>query len=119
MEEQNNYPVLDLKMEIENVNQKNNQGMPDRSNMSGNMSNMAISREQGNIRKNTSPFTDYGPLVPKTYKIPEKVVRQIESAAYWKRKKIQHIVTIALFEYLSTLKPEELTPIPNDVELQR
>lgn len=117
MEEQKNYPSLNLDLE-DDVYKENTRDVPDKSIMSGNMSNTDLSRKQGNIRKYGGPFPDYGPLVPKTYKIPEKVVRQIESAAYWKRKKIQHIVTIALIEYLRTLKPEELNPIPNDAELQ-
>ena len=64
----------------------------------------AKSRKQGNI--------EVPSLIVKTYKLPLDLVRQVESVAYWRRKKIQDVMAEALTMFLDTIPAEDRQSIP-------
>ena len=64
----------------------------------------AKSRKQGNI--------EVPSLIVKTYKLPLYLVRQVESVAYWRRKKIQDVMAEALTMFLDTIPAEDRQSIP-------
>ncbi len=64
----------------------------------------AKSRKQGNI--------EVPSLIVKTYKLPLDLVRQVESVAYWRRKKIQDVMAEALTMFLDTIPTEDRQSIP-------
>lgn len=64
----------------------------------------ANSRTQGNI--------EVPSLIVKTYKLPLYLVRQVESVAYWQRRKIQDVMADAMTLYLDTIPAEDRRPIP-------
>lgn len=51
-------------------------------------------------------------LAVKTYKLPLDLVRQVESVAYWQRRKIQDVMADAMTLYLDTIPAEDRRPIP-------
>jgi hypothetical protein len=51
-------------------------------------------------------------LIVKTYKLPLDLVRQVESVAYWRRKKIQDVMAEALTMFLDTIPTEDRQSIP-------
>lgn len=51
-------------------------------------------------------------LIVKTYKLPLDLVQQVESVAYWQRRKIQDVMADAMTLYLDTIPAEDRRPIP-------
>ena len=70
----------------------------------------------GNIKSTKPDSSRWGRPIPKTYKIPMGLIRGVESVAYWRRKKIQEIVSLALAQFMSTVDSNELAPIPSEDE---
>ena len=71
---------------------------------------------KGNNKAGKPDSSRRGRKIPKTYKIPERLIRQVEAVAYWRRKKKQEIVSLALAQFISTVSANELAPIPSEDE---
>jgi len=62
-------------------------------------------RNVGNMKK-----------VAKTFKLPEDIVENLSRLSYWRRKEQQVLVVRALRALFDSASPEELQPIPDDIE---
>lgn len=65
-----------------------------------------------NTSKSGNKSTASNTLAVKTYKLPLYLVRQVESVAYWQRRKIQDVMADAMTLYLDTIPAEDRRPIP-------
>ena len=72
--------------------------------------NKSNTRKAGTSKKQGN--TSVPVLAVKTYKLPLDLVRQVESVAYWRRKKIQDVMAEALTMFLDTIPAEDRQSIP-------
>ena len=87
---------------------------------SENTSNKGTPRTLRNTSKTSTPSKisktskkrNKGVLIPKTYKLPQDLITSIERIAYWRRIKIQDVVSDALRAYIETAQEDDIKPIP-------
>ena len=76
----------------------------DNSSVPGNIST------PNNTGKHSNPTTPKksSTLIAKTYKLPADMVRKIEAIAYWRRERIQVVMSAALEAYIAQADASEL-----------